>query len=340
MAVAGLLLILAVVSPWKDEPQGSVLLYGSLRLGLCAGFFVLWRQAMIENMVNWTVVGCLAIVIVDGLAQVPNQNPLVPVRAYAPLPGATNAGIATAGRTMVSAEAKTFFDHAVVPQPEQYFGALRSANLNNLNLVDGVAKVDGFFSLQLGPEAELRKALYQTTNPPAGLLDFMGVRRITEPGNVFGWTNRTAMPLVTAGQWGVITNAGGAFQAVFARAFDPRRMVYLTAEPGTVPMLAGTSAEVGAVKWEAERVSFEVNTTSAAWVVISQAWHPNWHARVDGKEVPLVRANQAFQALAVEDPGAHQVVLEYRDRALRNGLMISTATFLVLGHFASRKRYR
>jgi uncharacterized membrane protein YfhO len=57
-------------------------------------------------------------------------------------------------------------------------------------------------------------------------------------------------------------------------------------------------------------------------VAISQAWYHNWQAGVDGRAVPLWRANQAFQA--VESPaGRHQITLVYRDLPLRWGLCLS-----------------
>jgi uncharacterized membrane protein YfhO len=46
---------------------------------------------------------------------------------------------------------------------------------------------------------------------------------------------------------------------------------------------------------------------------------------VDGQTVPLLRANHAFQAVAVP-AGRHELVLRYRDRAFQLGAVLSLGT--------------
>jgi uncharacterized membrane protein YfhO len=63
-------------------------------------------------------------------------------------------------------------------------------------------------------------------------------------------------------------------------------------------------------------------------VVLCQTYYHNWQASVDGKDVPLWRANYAFQA--IETPaGKHRILLVYKDTALRLGLAISLASILM-----------
>ena len=59
-----------------------------------------------------------------------------------------------------------------------------------------------------------------------------------------------------------------------------------------------------------------------AMVVIAQTYYYPWHAYVDGKPVPLWRANYAFQALAVPS-GRHQVSVVYEDRIFFWGAVLS-----------------
>ena len=62
-------------------------------------------------------------------------------------------------------------------------------------------------------------------------------------------------------------------------------------------------------------------------VFISQGYYHNWRARVDGKAVPLWRANYAFQA--VEVPAGHEVTLVYRDKMFWFGMLLAVWAGLV-----------
>ncbi|HEX5041934.1 MAG TPA: YfhO family protein [Candidatus Polarisedimenticolaceae bacterium] len=59
-----------------------------------------------------------------------------------------------------------------------------------------------------------------------------------------------------------------------------------------------------------DRIELRTSTAWAGWLVLSDAWVPGWTARVDGREVPILKADYAFRAVAVP-AGAHQVVLRY-----------------------------
>ena len=46
--------------------------------------------------------------------------------------------------------------------------------------------------------------------------------------------------------------------------------------------------------------------------MVSENYHPFWHAYVDGEERPLFRANYAWKAVAVPE-GEHRVELRFHD---------------------------
>ena len=67
------------------------------------------------------------------------------------------------------------------------------------NLIEGVPKVNGFYPLHLRRQAAINDLLYNPTNFPKGLADFMGVSQISSPDELFKWLPRdSAMPLVAA----------------------------------------------------------------------------------------------------------------------------------------------
>jgi uncharacterized membrane protein YfhO len=64
--------------------------------------------------------------------------------------------------------------------------------------------------------------------------------------------------------------------------------------------------------------------------VLVDRFDANWHATVNGQEVPILQANQLFRAVHVE-AGTHDIRFFYRQRGLTAGLAISLATLVFLG---------
>jgi uncharacterized membrane protein YfhO len=57
--------------------------------------------------------------------------------------------------------------------------------------------------------------------------------------------------------------------------------------------------------------------------VVAQTYYHNWRASVDGRFVPLLRANYTFQAVEIP-AGHHEVRLTYVDRLFQIGAIISS----------------
>jgi hypothetical protein len=70
-----------------------------------------------------------------------------------------------------------------------------------------------------------------------------------------------------------------------------------------------------------------ITRANPGWLVISQARYPGWIARIGGREVPLVRANYAFDAIALP-PGESEIEFSYEPLSFRLGLWISAASAL------------
>jgi hypothetical protein len=111
--------------------------------------------------------------------------------------------------------------------------------------------------------------------------------------------------------------------------FDPVRQTVLAEEP---PLPLGGAGTLGGVRWidrTPDRLVFEVETTANALVVLSENWFPAWHATVDGRETPVLRADHALRAVAVPE-GTHRVEMWYRAPLVRAGLVISLVSLLLV----------
>jgi hypothetical protein len=107
--------------------------------------------------------------------------------------------------------------------------------------------------------------------------------------------------------------------------------VWLAPESG-LPPLHQSPARAGTCSLESyasQRLVALCSGDRAGVAVLVEQFSPGWHATVDGKPVPIARANLIMRALPLA-PGNHRIVLEYRIPGLPAGLAVSGTSLLVL----------
>jgi hypothetical protein len=130
--------------------------------------------------------------------------------------------------------------------------------------------------------------------------------------------------------------------AVTAPGFDPSAEVILERDPGLASSLEGTpgTPSYQALGDQAARV--EVSTPVPAVLLVRNVFDRGWHASLDGKPVPVLRADYLMQGIAVP-PGAHLILLTYDDPAIGWGLLgsgLGVALLLCAALALSRRRDR
>ena len=309
----------------------------TLRNGLSRAFFLLLTGALLLVLMRASKPGLrriapLILVVVawlDVFKHEPPQNPTVPPSVY----GLNLARIKLAmnpqpelgcSRAMITTKEFMDFIHFALSDPKNNFLGKRLGFCGNVNLLDAVAKVDGFFSLTPREGDDLNSLLYGTTNEFPRLEDFLGVSQITAPDEFFHWQpRRTFLPLVTAGQKPVFLDGPGTLRALTQPDFDGGKMVFLPPEAKSLVTVTNqTATRVLNSQFKAQRADIEVEATGPSLVVVAQTYYHNWRVYVDGQPSPLLRANYAFQALQVP-AGRHHVRLAYEDRAFQFGATVS-----------------
>jgi len=341
----GAILLWAWRRPFPTDHFGDTLRNGLSRLVfLASGVALLWATGrssgvartsttLWQRCLPWSL---LVLCWLDVWTHVPPQNPTVPPSIYAP--GLAREKLAMkpqpslgSSRVMVSPAAQKKFTQFILSDLQNNFLVKRLGFYADCNVLDGVPKTDGFFSLYPREVGELAGALYTTTNPaPAHLADFMSVSQQTAPGQFFFFFPRAGfLPLATAGQQPVWLVAAQALRAILTPDFDGSRVVILPLEArGRSAVTNAASAQVKLTSYAAEHVELEVEAAAPAWVVLSQSWYHRWRAYVDGRPEPLWRANYAFQAVQVPAGKSH-VRLSYEDGAFQAGAAISGLTLLL-----------
>ncbi len=137
-----------------------------------------------------------------------------------------------------------------------------------------------------------------------------------------------------------VTDQEAAWEAIHRDGFDPGREVVV--EGGATlqaPPEGAVSAPVEIVAQGPNASTLIVQPTAPAYLVISQPFYPGWQA-VDqaGREVPIVRANFAFQALAV-GPETQSVTLRFAPSTWTWGLVLAGIGVLIVvaGMVAGRR---
>jgi hypothetical protein len=94
--------------------------------------------------------------------------------------------------------------------------------------------------------------------------------------------------------------------------WNPRATVLLTA-PAPEPALSETFSidpHVELTNYDASEIDLNVQAPSAGYILIDDAYDPDWQTQVDGHEVPLLRADYLLRALPVPG-GSSTVTLHY-----------------------------
>jgi hypothetical protein len=119
--------------------------------------------------------------------------------------------------------------------------------------------------------------------------------------------------------------------------FNAHDVVILATDPGSAPAVhnPGPTGQVKVLEHDANRVLLDADLNHPGYVVLLDRYDPNWYATIDGREVPVIRANQLFRAVYA-GAGRHAVRFFYRQRGLKAGLYISLATLIVLAWLYKR----
>ncbi|MDX2139523.1 MAG: hypothetical protein SF123_15670 [Chloroflexota bacterium] len=116
-------------------------------------------------------------------------------------------------------------------------------------------------------------------------------------------------------------------------AFDPARSVVLAgssdgeARQTTGIMPVSAAAEV--ISYNDERIVISVESDTPGYLLLSDAWYPGWHATINGRETPVLRANVMFRAVGIPAEQS-EVVFEYRPVWL-TWLPMMALSWLVVG---------
>jgi hypothetical protein len=157
-----------------------------------------------------------------------------------------------------------------------------------------------------------------------GAYDLAGVRWLIR-GGMPAWNER-ALPRAFWVSSARRVSDGEALAAIASGA-QPFRHTALLAEGEAAVNPWCDGSAVRFVEDGPNRVVLDVKACGPGYLVLADAHYPGWRASVDGREVPIWRANFMFRAVAVGG-GAQRVELRYAPASFRVGLAISALSLL------------
>jgi hypothetical protein len=208
-----------------------------------------------------------------------------------------------------------------------------------------------------GPQyAVTREIAPKATITPEGdiqlppVLDMLGVRYVIFRGVPFPKTrplfqgpdywvleNPRALPRTFVPERvEVVTNDAMRVRKLEASNFNPREMAYIEA-PVAIPGTCRGKAEI--IDEIPTRVTVSTRMETRGLVVLSDLWDKGWHAYLDGKPVPVLRANHAVRGVVV-GPGSQTLQFRYEPASFALGLKLAAfAAAILLVWFGVGFRY-
>lgn len=114
--------------------------------------------------------------------------------------------------------------------------------------------------------------------------------------------------------------------------YRPDRILTIDRLPADGELGNTTASATGTVEFEHYgnyHVRMAVDTTSAAWVFLSDTYYPGWKASIDGVETPIYRANIAGRAVRVPE-GRHTVEFNFHADSFYSAIWVSLVGCMLL----------
>jgi hypothetical protein len=328
---------IVTIAYWR--PVENVEWSTTLWSGVTRTFFMaaivggVWWHAQLNTRAKRIAVvfGVVILVWLDGYTHVPSQNPIVDNSVFSPdllkAEPITPQPRLGESRAMLSlAMLDAFATNRPASQADNMV-LMRLWQYENLNLLERIPKVDGFYPLYLTRERQLHFRMYGGDGlPRLGFGDFLGVSQVAKQfgQKSFGWSFRESyLPMTTLSASPTFLDAGSTITNLMLSTFDPRKTVLLPLEArSAVQATNGAIGQILSRTVSANRIIVEVETAEPNLLVVAQMNYPAWFAYVDGQRAEIYRANYGFQAIELP-AGRHRCELRYEDNPFRLGAGIA-----------------
>ncbi|HEX2251117.1 MAG TPA: YfhO family protein [Gemmatimonadales bacterium] len=163
-----------------------------------------------------------------------------------------------------------------------------------------------------------------------GQVDLPGYRLLGADQRVAIYFNEAAAPgAAVVPEIRVEPDSARRVGMLWSPTFDPTKTVVVEQPVLAAGQAGGTGTAVIEGNGE-DTLAVRARSSGPALLTISRTFHPSWEAAIDGRPVPVVRANHALMAVPLDRGGEHRVVLRYRPTIVRLAAAVTAATWLIV----------
>lgn len=141
-----------------------------------------------------------------------------------------------------------------------------------------------------------------------------------------------APPAFVTGCWRIAGDSAALKAVKSLGTAELRRIAILEASPATRKATSRLQPECTAAPRKASIDSYQPETVRittpdlpGGLLVLTDQWFPGWRARVDGREVPVLRVDGALRGVMLTN-GSHRVTFTYEPGWLRRGMLLTGLT--------------
>ena len=133
-------------------------------------------------------------------------------------------------------------------------------------------------------------------------------------------------------EWEVLENDEAVLQAMRSPQFDPRQVVLFHRDPGVSLSPGGpdATAQVEITRYSPRSISLKAKVQADGFLVLSEMDYPGWRAYLDGREVPLLRADYLLRAIPLPAGQYQRIEVRYQPQSFTIGLLITLLGVLAL----------
>lgn len=137
-----------------------------------------------------------------------------------------------------------------------------------------------------------------------------------------------------------VAHGQAILDTMFGKQFDLRNSIVLEEKPN-LPIQNDPKAISNSVSYKADKIIIQTQAKTNMLLFLSDSYYPGWKAYMDGKEVPILRADYSFRAVTVPN-GKHVVTFVYKPLSFALGLigaifglvsLVGVSFFLKKGYF-------
>jgi hypothetical protein len=159
--------------------------------------------------------------------------------------------------------------------------------------------------------------------------------KLVHSGDVKVYQNLGTLPRAFVVHQARVTSSDSqALDSLRDPRFDPGQEVLLapdSASSSSVQYSAQATAgpsEADIIRYDPERIDLQASLETPGYLILTDAFYPGWRAEVDGRPVPILRADVYFRAIAL-DSGEHTVAFQFAPPSVIWGFGLGSAAWLV-----------